>query len=337
MGAIIPVFIPHVGCPHDCVFCNQKKIAGTVTAPCGAEVEKIIARDLGNIPGTVAQIAFYGGSFTAIERNLMLEYLAAAKKYIDMGLASDIRLSTRPDCIDNEVLGILKEYGVSTIELGAQSMNDDVLFCSGRGHSSDDVRNASVMIKENGFKLILQMMTHLPGADDEKDIYTAEEIIKLSPDGVRIYPTVVVKETGLEDMMQKGAYEPTTPETAAKLGGVLLEMFFESGIPVIRFGLNPTDDLSGGDAICGAYHPALGEMALSELYLKRCEDEISRLDVSGGELDIFVNPRAVSAMSGQKKKNKKELASKYGFKKINICGDADIKQYEVCIRYHKSS
>ncbi len=337
MGAIIPVFIPHVGCPHDCVFCNQKKIAGTVAAPCGAEVEEIIARGTENIHGTVAQIAFYGGSFTAIEKKLMLEYLTAAKKYIDNGSASDIRLSTRPDCINAEVLAVLKEYGVSTIELGAQSMDDDVLCRSGRGHSSEDVRYASALIKKSGFKLVLQMMTHLPGADDEKDIYTAEEIIKLSPDGVRIYPTVVVRETELENMMRKGVYQPATPEEAAKLGGVLLGMFEKSGIPVIRFGLNPTDDLSAGDAVAGAYHPALGEMAMSELYLKRCEDEISRLGIFGGEIDVFVNPRAVSAMSGQKKKNKKALAEKYAFKKINICKDENTAQYEVSVRPSKGS
>lgn len=323
MSSIIPVFIPHVGCPHDCVFCNQKKIAGTLSAPNGDEVRAAIEKVL-EYSGVTPQIAFYGGSFTAIPVPQMKEYLAAAKGFIDEGKAGEIRLSTRPDCIDEERLAILAEYGVGTIELGAQSMCDSVLQSSGRGHTAQDTVRAARLIKELGFKLILQMMTHLPGSDDEKDIATANAIAELSPDGVRIYPTVVIRDTALEALWREGKYTPVTPEAAAALGGCLLGIFEEKNIPVIRFGLNPTDDLSAGEALCGAYHPALGEMAQSEKYLRACAAQIEDKGLFGGSIKICVNPRRISALVGQKKKNKNELVRRYGFESITVCGDAKI-------------
>jgi len=330
MGAIIPVFIPHVGCPHDCIFCNQKKIAGTLSAPSGEEIVSKIENAL-QYAGKEAQVAFYGGSFTAIPMPQMTEYLEAAKRFIDEGKISSIRLSTRPDCIDTERLEILREYGVKTVELGTQSMVDSVLQSSGRGHTAEDTRRASRLIKEYGFELILQMMTHLPGSDDEKDITTAEEIVSLSPDGVRIYPTVVVRDTALEKLWRDGKYSAATPETAAELGAKILEIFEEAGIPVIRFGLNPTDDLSAGEALGGAYHPALGEMAQSARYLRRCKEKIEELGISGGDIKIYVPPRRISVMSGQKRKNKEELMRLYGFRKVTICGDSEIPDGEILI------
>lgn len=332
MSRIIPVFIPHAGCPHDCVFCNQKKIAGTLVPPEGREISAIIEKALG-YSGENPEVAFYGGSFTAIERPLMLEYLSAAKRFIDEGRLSSIRLSTRPDSIDEEKLCILKEYGVKTIELGTQSMCEDVLKTSGRGHTAEDTENAVKLIRKHGFSLILQMMTHLPGSDDEKDIYTARKIASLAPDGVRVYPTVVVRDTALEALWRTGKYTPATPETAARLGGEILEIFEKSGIPVIRFGLNPTDDLSDGEALCGAYHPALGEMAMSELFLRRSKAEIERCGYHGGVLHISVNPKRVSVMSGQKKCNKKRLMSEYGFSDVHILKNEELGMSEVLVKH----
>ncbi len=334
MPSIIPVFIPHVGCPHDCVFCNQKKIAGCTSVPGGEDVKATIAEALGKTGDNKPQVAFYGGSFTAIEPVLMIEYLSAVKGFIDSGKVSGIRLSTRPDCIDEERLSILKQYGVDTIELGTQSMIDGVLEKSGRGHTVNDTLNAVKLIKKHGFKLILQMMTHLPGSDEEKDIATAEAIAALSPDGVRVYPTVVVRDTALEKLWRDGKYTPATPDEAARLGGKLLGIFEQNNIPVIRFGLNPTDDLSGGEALCGAYHPALGEMARSERYLNLAEQQIEKAGMRGGKLTVGVNIRRVSAMSGQKKKNKQYIAQKYGFENVMIYGDEEIPDGDVRVIHH---
>ena len=330
MSRIIPVFIPHAGCPHDCVFCNQKKIAGTLVPPKGQEISDIIEKAL-DYSGENPEVAFYGGSFTAIERSLMLEYLSAAKRFIDGGRLSSIRLSTRPDSIDEEKLCILKEYGVRTIELGTQSMCEDVLKSSGRGHTAEDTEKAAKLIKKYGFSLVLQMMTHLPGSDDEKDIYTAKKIASLSPDGVRVYPTVVVRDTALEKLWREGKYTPATPEAAARLGGEILRIFEEKNIPVIRFGLNPTDDLSDGEALCGAYHPALGEMAMSERFLRLCRAEIERGGYRGGAIHIFVNPKRVSVMSGQKKNNKIRLMNEFGFREVRICGDEKLGMTEISV------
>lgn len=332
MSRIIPVFIPHAGCPHDCVFCNQKKIAGTLVPPEGREISDIIENAL-PYSGENPEVAFYGGSFTAIERSLMIEYLSAAKHFIDGGRISSIRLSTRPDSIDEEKLSILKEYGVRTIELGTQSMCEDVLKSSGRGHTAEDTENAVKLIRKHGFSIILQMMTHLPGSDDEKDIYTAKKIATLAPEGVRVYPTVVVRDTALEALWRAGKYTPATPEAAARLGGQILEIFEKSNIPVIRFGLNPTDDLSDGEALCGAYHPALGEMAMSERFLRLCRAEIERSGHRGGAIHILVNPKRVSVMSGQKKCNKIRLMSEYGFDEVRISGDEKLGLSEVLVAW----
>ena len=330
MSAIIPIFIPHVGCPHDCVFCNQKKIAGALSAPTGEEVGKIIENAL-EYSGDMPQVAFYGGSFTAIERPLMLEYLKSAKAFIDKGKVSSIRLSTRPDCIDEEILALLREYGVETIELGCQSMVESVLSASGRGHTAEDVRKSARLIKQGGFRLILQMMTHLPASDDEKDLETARELCRLKPDGVRVYPTVVVRDTALETLWRRGEYSAATPEEAAKLGGEIIGIFEEKNIPIIRFGLNPTDDLSDGEALAGAYHPALGEMAISAKFLRLCEKKLEGAETKGRKLRILVNPKRISAMSGQKKANKKKLCEKYGFASVTVCGNDKIADGDILV------
>ena len=260
-ASIIPVFIPHWGCPHACVFCNQRRISG-VKHPADAEtVRAEVERARTVLPkGERAELAFYGGSFTAIPAEQQEALLSAAKAYLDEGVLSSIRLSTRPDAIDADVLTRLHRYGVETIELGAQSLCDEVLQCAHRGHTAADVENASRLIRTSGFQLILQMMTGLPGDSPERSIRTAEKIIPLKPDGVRIYPTVIVRDTELYDRWRAGEYREHTVEDAVALCARLLPLFEKAGIPVIRLGLNPTEELSGGAAVAGAYHPALGEL-----------------------------------------------------------------------------
>jgi len=328
MSSIIPIFIPHVGCPHDCVFCNQKKIAGTLTPPSGEDVSRIISTSLEKAKKP-CEVAFYGGSFTAIGKELLSEYLGAVLPYISRGDVSHVRVSTRPDCIDEDILSRLRAGGVRIIELGAQSMVDSVLAKSGRGHTAAQTESSARLIKSRGFSLVLQMMTHLPGSDDEKDLETARKIAGLAPSAVRVYPTVVVRDTALEELWRCGKYSPHSPEEAARLGARIIEIFDGANIPIIRFGLNPTDELSGGDALAGAYHPALGEMAQGERYLSVACREIEKKRLSGGDVTIFVSPTRISAMSGIKKKNKLFLAEKYGFSNISIKGDSSLGHGEL--------
>ena len=287
--SIIPVFVPHLGCPNNCVFCNQQRISGALT-PAGPEDVKKAIENAESLPdiGSRRQLAFYGGSFTAIPVEDQLSLLGAAKEYLDKGVIHSIRLSTRPDAIDGAVLKRLRSHGVETIELGAQSLNENVLLLSGRGHTAKDVEDASKLIKEAGFKLILQMMTGLPGDSDEACIETAKRIISLKPDGVRIYPTVIVRDTALYELWKAGLYDEHSVEDAVRVCAKLLPLFEEAGIPVIRLGLNPTDELSGGDAAGGAYHPALGELVKSRIMLERAR-ELLKDTKTGASVVLGVN------------------------------------------------
>ena len=314
--SILPVFIPHLGCPHDCVFCNQKRISGSLF-PAGAEDVYRAAEQGGSCGGETPQLAFYGGSFTAIPAEEQLALLKAGKACIDRGLVSDIRLSTRPDAIDEIILDRLKAYGVSTVELGTQSMIDSVLDKSGRGHTSAQTERASKLVKEWGFTLILQMMTGLPGSSDELDIRTAEKIVDIKPDGVRVYPTVIIRDTALYELWQAGLYQEHTVEDAVRVGAEILPIFDRAGINVIRFGLNPTDDLSGGDAVGGAYHPALGELVKSRVLLNDLRGKLSgRYD--GETLTVAVAEGCTSQMAGQHRCNIDALKSEYGFSAVKI-------------------
>ncbi|MDO5445319.1 MAG: radical SAM protein [Eubacteriales bacterium] len=318
---IIPVFVPHLGCPNDCVFCNQRRISGNQTPAIAEDVERAVEEGvLKTGSGDNIQLAFYGGSFTAIPVEEQLSLLGAAKKYLDRGMISSVRLSTRPDAIDHEVLSRLRNFGVGTIEIGAQSLCDDVLLLSGRGHTAADVENASRMIKDAGFRLILQMMTGLPGDTPEKSVETAKKIISLKPDGVRIYPTVIVQDTALYDLWKAGLYSEHTVEAAVELCAVLLPMFEEAGIPVIRLGLNPTDELSSGAAAAGAYHPALGELVKSRIMRGSAEKLLENFAFPEGDrrAEIAVPEKLISQMAGQHRCNIEYLKEKYSLSELKI-------------------
>ena len=275
------------------------------------------------------QLAFYGGSFTAIPIADQLALLEAAQPYLTDGTIGSIRLSTRPDAIDEEILARLKKYGVSTVELGAQSLCDKVLYLSGRGHTAKEVEDASMLIKEAGFELILQMMTGLPGDTDESCIETAKRIIALKPDGVRIYPTVIVRDTALYDMWQKGKYPEHTVEDAVRVCAKITELFDAAGIPIIRMGLNPTEDLSGGDAAGGAYHPALGELVRSRIMLNRAI-ELLRDVKPNSSIVLGVNKSDVSKMTGQHRCNILALTQMYKLKALKVRA-AEVKNGEITI------
>lgn len=322
--SIIPVFVPHLGCPNDCVFCNQRRISGSVTPATPQDVVEAIerAKTLTG-PETRRQLAFYGGSFTAIPVSEQEALLDAAGPYLESGDIVSLRLSTRPDAIDAATLKRLKAYGVETIELGAQSMSERVLALSGRGHTAQDVADASAQVKAAGFKLILQMMTGLPGADDESDVESARRIAALKPDGVRVYPTVIVRDTALFDIWKAGRYKEHTVEDAVRVCAKILPIFEEAHIPVIRLGLNPTEDLSGGDAVGGAYHPALGELVKSRIMREKAEALLEGA-LPGSEAVLRVNPRLMSQLVGQHGANRAYLTERFALKRLRIVPDKSI-------------
>ncbi len=324
-NSIIPVFIPHLGCPHDCVFCNQKRISGSLLPACPEDVTRAIEEGLEKCEK--AELAFYGGSFTAIPVDEQRALLGAVSPYLRDGRIVSVRLSTRPDAISAEILDMLREYGVRTIELGSQSMIDSVLAASWRGHTAADTERAAELIKKAGFELILQMMTGLPGSDVEKDIESARRVAALRPDGVRIYPTVIIRDTALADMWREGAYAEHTVDSAAEVCSEILPIFEEAGIPVIRLGLNPTDELSGGDALGGAYHPALGEIVKSRVFLKKAREKL-RFVEPGSRVVLGVHPSCVSQMTGQKRCNIAALMSEFALKELKIWG-IDVEKGEI--------
>ena len=327
--SIIPVFVPHLGCPNDCVFCNQRRISGSVAPATAEDVVSAIENALRlTPPGTRRQLAFYGGSFTAIPVAEQESLLGAAVPYLERGDIASLRLSTRPDAIDGAVLRRLRSYGVETIELGAQSMSERVLALSGRGHTAADVEGAARAVKGAGFRLILQMMTGLPGADDESDVESARRIAALGPDGVRVYPTVIVRDTALCDLWRAGRYKEHTVEDAVRVCARILPVFERAGIPVIRLGLNPTEDLSGGDAVGGAYHPALGELVKSRIMRDRAEKILSGAK-RGEQAVLRVNPRLISQLVGQHGANRAYLVERFGLSGLRIVRDPDMSALEL--------
>ena len=317
-NSIIPVFVPHLGCPNDCVFCNQRRISGHTEPATAQTVKTAIENAAALFPkGTKRQLAFYGGSFTAIPTVEQVALFEAAKPYLDDGTISSIRLSTRPDAIDAETLARLKKYSVQTVELGAQSLCDNVLWLSNRGHTAKEVEEAARMVKQAGFELILQMMTGLPGDTDESCIETAKKIIALHPDGVRIYPTVIVRDTELYDMWKAGTYKEHTVSDAVRVCAKITKLFDEAGIPIIRMGLNPTEDLSGGDAVGGAYHPALGELVRSRMMLDKAVELLDGIEPDM-RVVLGVNKSDVSKMIGQHRCNAEALKTQFKLKSIKI-------------------
>ena len=307
--ANVALFVPHNGCPHACSFCNQRQITGQSVQPTAKDVEQAAEtalRSLSPEETNKAEIAFFGGSFTAIDRDYMTSLLRAASPFIGKGLFRGIRISTRPDAIDSEVLSVLGQYGVTSIELGAQSMCDEVLRANRRGHTSRDVIAASGLIRQNGFSLGLQMMTGLYMSNDERDRETALSLASLEPDTVRIYPTLVLKGSELYERYISGEYRPQTLDEAVRLCSELLEIFESRGINVIRLGLHDSDSLRESTA-AGPYHPALRELCQSERMFSDTLRILSASGISSGNIRVSVNPRSVSRFIGQNRRNIKRL------------------------------
>lgn len=323
----IPVFIPHLGCPNTCVFCNQRTISGKQCFSPESVKDEIDAA-LATIPKDAeVEIAYFGGSFTGIDRSLMIYLLELAASYVKNrrdGLAEvvGIRMSTRPDYINEEIMEILSRYPVKTVELGLQSMSDKVLSASKRGHTAADAERACRMIKDAGYSLIGQMMIGLPEATQADEIYTAQKICDMGADGARIYPTVVFFGTELADMADKGEYPMLSVDEAIIRSKEVLKIFEEREVECIRIGLCASDNL--GDESCvmgGANHPSLGELVMGEAYFDRMCEDGDRLikDTDGEGTLVFCVPRGeLSKAIGQKGKNKKRLVERYKPYKIEI-------------------
>lgn len=294
----ISIFVPHIGCPNKCSFCNQRYITGVCNAPHAEDVEQAVITAVGTKkynPKTT-EIAFFGGSFTAINRNYMISLLEAASSFVKVGLVSGIRISTRPDAIDDDILLLLKKYCVTAIELGAQSLNDHVLKLNNRGHTANDVVRASSLIKKHGFELGLQIMTGLYADDNESVERTAKRVIEIKPDTVRIYPTIVLKDTDLAALYLDNKYKPQSLGEAVKLCAKLYLMFTGAGIRVIRLGLHSIED----DAyIAGPWHPAFSELCQSQIMLTK----VLTCLFEKGNYTIYVGKSDVSKMIGQGRKN----------------------------------
>ena len=325
----VALFVPHEGCPHACSFCNQKTISGKTKPLTLTDIDEAVKTALSTADCNKGEIAFFGGSFTAIDRDYMVSLLERAKQYIDKGFFAGIRISTRPDCISEEILDILKLYGVTAIELGCQSMDDEVLRLNKRGHTAEDVINAAGLIKSYGFELGVQMMTGLFGDTQKKCLETAEKLISLEPDTARIYPTVVLEGTELARLYKEGRYTPQSLEDAAQLCAELLMMFRQKGISVIRLGLHSGGNVEDG-YVAGAYHPAFREICESKIYLKKVMDAIDSGRVQKGEIEITVGKRYVSMLTGQKKANINYLKDRGYICKI--LQDETLEKYEIIVR-----
>jgi len=331
---IIPVFVPHAGCPHKCCFCNQKLISGQMQIPTNEEICSTVEQ-YRSVAGNYAQVqlAFYGGSFTGIPEVEQERYLRCVQKYMEEGFIDTIRISTRPDCINEETLARLTKYGVTVIELGVQSMDDNVLSKSNRGHKIEDTIKAAKLIKQKGFTLGIQTMPGLPGSNTVSDYETACQVVALKPAIVRIYPTIIIKDTELEDMYKNGMYKPMQLSETVELCAGLFLYYQQNDIEVIRMGLQSSDNISeGGSIVAGPYHPAFGQLVKSRILLGNMVTAIEHNKLSGDGftisceetsdnkkfLTIKVNENELSDYVGQKRCNIIELMDKFYFDDVRI-------------------
>ena len=309
----IPVFIPHEGCPHDCLFCNQRKITGVVSTVTPEDVKKTVKEYLSYLPkqDRHVEVAFFGGSFTGLPLDLQEKFYQAANAFLPQ--IDGIRLSTRPDYINPEVLSLAKRYGVTMIELGAQSTEDAVLSLNHRGHTFQTTCDAVKQIRKAGIGVGLQMMTGMYGSNPEWDKKSAEKIADLNPDCVRIYPVLVLQGTALEDLWRRGIYTPQTLEEAVELAKELLLIFRQREIPVIRLGLHAGEDLrQEGTVLAGPFHPAFGELVESRIRRDAIEEALQKVNPMPALWLVEASKDEVSKLVGHKRCNVQYFQEKYG-------------------------
>lgn len=311
---IIPIFIPFLGCPHDCAFCNQVKITNYKDNINKENTIRQINQYLSYFPKNenLKEIAFFGGSFTGLDKKVMISYLEIALNYKKKGIIDRIRLSTRPDYINNSILDILKKYEVDVIELGIQSLDNEILNANERGHSKEDSIMASKLIKDYGFKLGHQIMPGLYKDSFDKAIETGLESIKMNPDMVRIYPTLVIKDTKLEKLYKEGLYKPLSLDEAIEISSRLYMIYSYKKIPVIRIGLQPTENINEKkDVVAGPFHPSIRQLVETNIHKIYLEELTSKYKFKN-KIKIHVSNREISIIAGNKKANKNYFYKKYG-------------------------
>ncbi len=330
----IPIFIPHLGCPNNCVFCNQRTISGTAEFDI-ERVNDIIRGVIETSEGCEREIAFFGGSFTGIDRALMIKLLDTAQNYVDSGEVSGIRMSTRPDYIDCEIVGLLKKYTVSQVELGIQSTCDRVLSASDRGHDAKCSLDAIKKLKDAGFSVVGQMMIGLPGSTREDEIKTAKDLVAAGCDGARIYPTVVFKDTELDRMTERGEYVPLTVEDAIERSASALEVFASALVPCLRIGLCESENLHSEETYsAGPNHAALGELVMSRLFYKRIASALTGADTEGRDICVLCPRGAVSKVVGNGGENRRKLGKEFGIKSVKTIEKDDLIGYNIKVLFN---
>lgn len=315
----IPVFIPHLGCNNECVFCNQRKISGNTKIQDLDEIRENIEEHIKHLKGDrKVQIAFFGGSFTGIPVNHQIKYLELANEYITRGVVDSIRISTRPDYISIPIVSMLKRYNVQTIELGVQSMDNTVLECSKRGHLASDVIRAAIIINLMKVELGFQIMVGLPKSNLQSEIMTISKLLLFYPKQLRIYPVYVLENSKLYDMYKRDEYLPLTVEDAANRTAEIIKLCRYSDVQIIRVGLQSTDEISETNSnLVGPVSDNFAEYALSKVVLERMEKElinskiVDNVDISNKKLEIYVNKKYLSIAIGPNKINKIYLQRKY--------------------------
>ena len=336
---IIPIFVPHLGCPNECTFCNQKKISGQTKMVTAKDVKDTIEYFINHFKDEekYIEVAFFGGSFTGIEVEKQEELLQAAYEYIEKGIVNSIRISTRPDYIDKTILKRLKRYKVKTIELGVQSTNNYILKKSKRGHTYEDVKKASKLIRRHGFVLGHQMMIGMLDSTKLDEIRTAKELIKLKPKIVRIYPVLVIKGTELEEQMEKGEYTPLTVGQAVDRTKEVMTLFNNKKIDVIRIGLQNTDIITDpenpqSEVVAGPYHPAFRQLVEGNMWYDAILSRIKKFSTKVKKIEILANDVNINNIIGHKKENIEKLKDIYDVEVV-VKPDDRIKpgKYEINI------
>ncbi len=332
---IIPIFLPHAGCPHQCVFCNQVPITGAKHEALAPDKIRIQIREFLNYKKEnrkPVQIAFFGGNFLGLKPEEIKSWLELAGEFVSQGLVDGVRFSTRPDTIGADRLDILENYPVATVELGVQSMDDQVLALAGRGHSASDTIRAVEALKERQLGVGLQMMVGLPGDSDAQALVTARKIADLDPDFVRIYPTVVVENSRLAQWFKRGKYAPLSLEESVTLVKKIYLLFKQEEIDVIRMGLQASKDLEDGSTVlAGPYHPAFGHLVYSEIFWDKALAEITSAGLVKDTLTICVNPRSISKMRRLNNSNITKLKEQFQFDAVEVVPDTSLAEDEMRI------
>lgn len=330
----IPVFIPHLGCPNMCVFCNQRIISGELSFE-EHMVSKIIDEALSTIDDTDdVEIAFFGGSFTGIDRSLMIRLLDTAQRYVYSGQVSGIRMSTRPDYISEEIIRILKSYSISAVELGIQSMSENVLLHAKRGHTPEDSIRAMRLLRDAGIETVGQLMIGLPGAFSEDEMKSAQMIVNGGCRAARIYPVIVLAGTELEEMYRSGVYMPLSVDEAAVRCAVVLDILEENNVKVIRIGLSDSENLHDSSTyVAGPNHPAMGELVRGEKYYIKMKALLEDYHgkVNGQGAVFYVSSGQVSAAVGQCGRNRDRILSEFNLKSIKICEKTGVLKYNILV------